>query len=253
MHSLTIPAPPESIIEGDPNFAELRRHHSAFRAGVSITLGAAVAMGAEIARLRAVVQPAEGRPKKTGNIVASFQETPWRDLVKTHAAVDHETARRAEKVAADLRQHLEGKRDQLSRRARALIDDPTQIASFDDYFCLSQVVGTIYDADTWHGILVEAGVIRRPIGPRSGGSDPDPIDPPKRLSLAVEARAVALGLLAKFRELTTHREQWRKRLAALPVESTGDPNEPSLSDLRDAISDRLLEIDEIILRKQSAR
>lgn len=254
MNSLSIPTPPASTVEGDPAFADLRRHHAVFRAGVTLTLGAAVAMGAEIARLRAIVQPTKGRPSKNVNAVDIFQETPWKDLVKAHSAVNHETARRAEKVASDLRHNLEGKRDKLSIRARQLLDDPTQILTFDDYTTLSQVVGTIYDSDTWTGILIEAGVIRRPISQLGGGGkDPDPIAPPKKLPLLVEARAIALGLLGKLRECTTHREQWRKRLAALPLDPTGDPNEPSLADLKAEFSDRLLEIDEIILRKQSAK
>lgn len=249
--ALTLPTQAPSVVEGDPAFADLRRHYGAFRAGVTVVLGAGIAMGAEIARLRSIVQPKHGDSKRLSskcNTVALGEPIPWRDLVKSHAKVDHETARRAEKVASDLRMSLEGKRDKLSVRARHLLDHPGEIATFDDYETLSQVAGKTYDADTWHGILVEAGILRRPVTNPGGGNQ----EPVRRLSLPELAKISATAYLHNLREARAHREEWRKRLAALPLDPTGDKDEPSLSDLHAEVKDQLVEIEEIMHHKKHA-
>lgn len=246
--TLTIPSQSISEIQGDPAFADLRRHHQAFRSGIAVTFGAAVAMGAEIARLRATVNPSHGGKRSKSNNVALETATPWREIVKAQAKVDHETARRTEKVATDLRQQLEGKRDKLSTRVRFLLDHPEQIQTFEDYETLSRATTATYDADTWHGILIEAGVLRRPVESKPAL----PEKSAKKIPLLEEARLAALAWLRSLHEPRVHRELWRKRLAALPADPTGDPDHPSLSEIRAELSDQLVEIDEILLRKASA-
>lgn len=248
---LTIPDSENNTIQGDPAFADLRRHYSAFKAGVAVMLGAGVAIGAEAARLRAEIKPTKGPTPKKGNTVALLPESPWRDLVSTHAGVSYEHARRAEKVAIDLRASLQGKRDKDSIAARKLLDNPAAIQSFDDYATLSRVAGRTYDSDTWSGILVEIGVVRphiTQIAAKNGRGEHGG----EQLPLFEIAVATARGFLGNLREAVAHHEQWMQRLAALPLDPTGDDDTPSLAELRAEINDRLSEVDSIIIRKKAA-
>jgi hypothetical protein len=244
--ALIIPEPPAA--QGDPAFSTIRRHHALMGYGTRMLIGATVAAGAALNQLRDEIQPAKGRPTKNSNNVAIYSQTPWRDLVKTHSGINYETCRRSEKVAADLILKLKSKRDAESKRAVELLQHPETIDTYEDYDLLSRVAGQTYDADTWTGILIEVGLLRAPVqnpGLPGGAA-------PKKLTLAQEATIAANGFLAYLRQQTVNAELWRKRLAALPLDPTGDPKTPSLTELRAELADRLTEVDSVIARKASA-
>ncbi|HRQ87820.1 MAG TPA: hypothetical protein PLA50_03420 [Bacteroidia bacterium] len=251
--ALSIPAP-AGLDKGDPRFAAARKHAHVARMSAALFIGANVALGAELRKLRAThsVQRGGDRKSKCYNVALCSDAPTWVDLVKTQSGCGWETARRCEKVADDILLRLEGKRDKASAAARRLVSDPSKIASADDYAVLASVAGALYDADTWTGILVEAGIVRPSIAQLAAGKPRSLPDKGKPIPLAEEARLVACSYLERLREPLAHHEKWRQRLAALPLDPTGDPKSPSLSDLRAEISDRLNELDEIILRKRSA-
>lgn len=251
---LALPEPAEILGQGDPAFAGLRRHHAASGAGLRVFVGAMLAVGAEIGRLRAIKKPAHGGARNfKRNHVALETAPPFRDVVQAQTGINHETCRRAEKLAADLAARLAGRRDADSRLARRLLADPDAAASYEHYATLARVAGACYDADTWSGILVEAGIVRPPISQvaeRSGRGAPP--GPGGQFSLHDQAAIAARGLLDRLREAAEHREQWLQRLAVLPLERTGDDTgPPSLAELRAEFHERLAEIDQIIARKQS--
>lgn len=251
--AIALPLPSDLADMGDPAFSVARRHAAIAKASAHLVVGANVALGAELARLRKKIRPSAGQPKRISNHVAnSFglaDATPWRDLVKAHAGVNHETCRRSEKIADDLLRNLQGKRDEDSKKARRLLLDPSLCRDLADYATLAKVAGAIYDADSWTAVLVEAGVLRPSISQiaaqtgRGQRTDAEPVP------LDVEARIHALGFLRALRSETAHRELWRQRLAVLPLDSTGDPDSPSLADLRSELNDRLTEVDQIIAHK----
>lgn len=262
-NSLTLPTPPATTDDtGDPRFSGARRHYAATQAGAAVFLGASVALGAEIAQLRAKIQPKrggdtthKGNPPSKGNTVAFAPTAPFRQLVADQSGVTYETARRTEKLAQDLLQKLASSRAKDATRARKLLTHPDQIQTYDDYALLAGVVGAHYDADTWTGLLIEAGIIRRPVAPATGpktlpdGTDPDK---PSPVAPADEARVVMRAYLDQLRAPTIHRKQWTDRLALLPLEPTGDPDTPSLTDLRAALLDQLTDVDQTIARKSQS-
>jgi hypothetical protein len=246
--TLVLPAPSDVVGQGDPAFADIRRHRAVMGCGTQLLIGASTLLGAAMNKLRDQIQPAKGRPVKNDNPVAIYSNTPWKELVQVHAGVGHETCRRAEKVASDLVARLRGKRDAESKRALEIMADPTLATGYEDYALISRVAAQTYDADTWTGILIEVGLIRPPVSNPGlpGGAAP------KKLTLAQEATIAANGFLAYLRNQTVNAELWRKRLAALPLDPTGDPKTPSLAELRAEIADRLTEVDSVIARKASA-
>jgi hypothetical protein len=234
---LTLPTLISSATQ-DPRFTALHSHIGVARTCAVISIGAYVAAGAEVAVLRDEVQPKTGPRDTTAALV------PWSDLVEQQTGLKYEIARRCEKVAIDLSTRLSSKRDKDSLAAKALLRDTRRQFTADEYAVLAKAAGAVYDADTWTGILIETGILRAPVRNALGTSEA-----PTKIPVAEEARIFALGLIKSLRTVFAHGEKVRQRLAALPLQPTGDPDRPSLAELKAELEDRLAAVKEVIDRK----
>lgn len=232
LHEITLAVAP------DETFDTARNHAAIMRTGAILFKGAAVALGAELIRLREEFQPVRGH-------LAEGDSLTWRERVEQQTGHSWETCRRAEKVAVDLLTRMNGKRDQSSRRVRDLLTRAGHAFTADDYGTLAGAVGEVYDADTWTGILQEIGIIRRPVKALTNSTGN------KKISLIEEARLYALGFVRALQTPGNHRAQWLKRLGTLPLEPTGDSKNPSLTEIYAELEERTKEVKSVIDRKMN--
>lgn len=219
----------------DP-FQAARFHANRIKKLTCLVIAAPVALGAELLRIKAEINPKIGRPSKTGNDLPISGEiteaTPWRDLVAEKTGLSYEACRRAMLAAERVIHRLETSKQAHHKSAAKLLKAPPAEWTDDDYAGLSETVGAVYDADTFNQLLIECGVIRDKTKDLAGGNKPGLLGKSgKSLSARDEAAHYWRNYYRALASDRADEATFRKRLRYLPVTSDNPAEETSLADL----------------------
>ena len=232
--------PITTAAESPDHFAAAKSHAAQIQKYSRIIISAPVALGAELLRLKALIDPKKGRPDKIATqLLLSDDTTPeggerigWRELMTRETGLSYEWCRRCMIAAERVIERLSTSKDAHPKAAAKLLQSPPAEWSDDDYAGLADTVGAVFDADTFNSLLIEIGVIRdKTANLIGGGGEGSDKSTGKKLSAKEDAQNY---WRAYYRALATDRADetsFRKRLRYLPIQSDDPRVETSLADL----------------------